>query len=247
MTDRAMRLCRSILLPTSSVGWGGLSKENCPCGMSSCAGDRRCVVEPAPLMTDSDSSSLCSTAPSTPVAVRAAILLPLALVLTPLLMGNLPGADDHAQAALFTLLAAAVHYSSLHETRSGRRTTICEQRSESLHIGNDRRVHHLRLAESALVEALVFVEVQPEGDPSSAAIPNRSAGTDFRHSSSDAESHPARMAIVMADRTRERTTRPMRARSLEWLAGDGSASTAARERGTGEMGPIGRHRRVETP
>ena len=41
---------------------------------------------------------------SKPVAVRAAILLPLALVLPPLLMGNLLGADDHAQAALFTLL-----------------------------------------------------------------------------------------------------------------------------------------------
>ena len=41
---------------------------------------------------------------ATPVAVRAAILLPLALILPPLLMGRLLGTDAYAQAALFTLL-----------------------------------------------------------------------------------------------------------------------------------------------
>ena len=39
-----------------------------------------------------------------PVAVRAAILLPLALILPPLLMGRLLDTDAYAQAALFTLL-----------------------------------------------------------------------------------------------------------------------------------------------
>ena len=41
---------------------------------------------------------------ATPVAVRAVILLPLALILPPLLMGRLLGTDAYAQAALFTLL-----------------------------------------------------------------------------------------------------------------------------------------------
>ncbi|MFV9673505.1 MAG: AEC family transporter [Acidimicrobiia bacterium] len=41
---------------------------------------------------------------ATPVAVRAAVLLPLAFVIPPLLMGHLLGADAYAQAALFTLL-----------------------------------------------------------------------------------------------------------------------------------------------
>jgi len=41
---------------------------------------------------------------ATPVAVRAAILLPLALILPPLLMGRLLDTDAYAQAALFTLL-----------------------------------------------------------------------------------------------------------------------------------------------
>ncbi|MEN8235482.1 MAG: AEC family transporter [Actinomycetota bacterium] len=39
-----------------------------------------------------------------PVVVRATILLPLAFVLPPLLMSHLLGADEYAQAALFTLL-----------------------------------------------------------------------------------------------------------------------------------------------
>lgn len=39
-----------------------------------------------------------------PVATRMAVTLPLALILPPLLAGNLLGSNDYAQAALFTLL-----------------------------------------------------------------------------------------------------------------------------------------------
>lgn len=78
-----------------------------------------------------------------PVAIRMAVTLPLALVLPPLLAGNLLGSNDYAQAALFTLLILPPPFILPLHMRSG--------------IDDERRYVNNVLSLYTLVSILLFI------------------------------------------------------------------------------------------